>query len=168
MAKYIVQLRRGTAEEWATIGADIVPLVGELVLEIDDSGQNLHRLKIGDGKHLYSELPYLSVDSFILPKPVSVTVRADRWEQFIDDDGQAVPDTYCQAVTVDNALTTSNSKVDLHPDPIQVNEFYDLGIVFTTENRNGLVSVHVVGGMPNKTYTMQATVTEVVIDGGVT
>ena len=49
MAKYIVQMRRGTAEEWATVGKNIVPEEGELVLEIDKSGNNLHRMKIGDG-----------------------------------------------------------------------------------------------------------------------
>ena len=36
MPKYIVQLRRGTTEEWKTIGKDIVPLEGELVLEYDN------------------------------------------------------------------------------------------------------------------------------------
>lgn len=163
MAKYIVQLRRGTAEEWATIGKDIVPLEGELVLELDKSGSNLHRLKIGDGVTLYSQLPYISVDSFILPKPISVTLYADQWVQVTNADGDVVADTYYQMVTVDNATITVNSKVDLQPSPEQLVDFYDLGIVFTTANNDGIITTYVVGELPTKDYTIQATVTEVII-----
>ena len=164
MAKYIIQLRRGTAEEWATVGKDIVPLEGELVLELDKSGNNLHRLKIGDGVSLYSELPYMSVDSFILPRSVSVTLYADKWEQTTNADGEVIADTYYQIVTVDNATITSNSKVDLNPNSEQLSDFFDQGLVFTAVNDGGTVSVHVVGGKPEKEYQIQATVTEVIIE----
>lgn len=163
MAKYITQLRRGTALEWATIGADIIPLEGELVLEIDKSGNNLHRLKIGDGVHLYSELPYISADSFVLPKPISITLYADKWEQVIDSTGETVVNKYSQVVTVDNAVITSNSKIDLQPNADQLCDFYDLGVVLTTENDNGVITVYVVGGKPSKSYNIQATVAEVIV-----
>lgn len=57
MAKLIVQHRRGTTSQWAENG-HIVPKVGELVIEFDEES-SLHKLKIGDGIHTYSELAYL-------------------------------------------------------------------------------------------------------------
>ena len=50
MAKFLVQLRRGTKEEWETVGKDIIPVDGELVLESDNG---VPRLKIGNGKDLH-------------------------------------------------------------------------------------------------------------------
>jgi hypothetical protein len=155
MARYIVQMRRGTAEEWATIGSDIVPLEGELVLELDKSGKNLHRLKIGDGTSLYADLPYMSVDSFILPTPASITLYADRWQQ--DSDKK-----YCQVVQVNNATITPNSKVDLQPSAEQLAIFHEKDLAFVTENEDGVVSVYCIGQVPTNTYTIQATIMEVV------
>ena len=74
MPIYISRLRRGKKDDaqgiddWAEYEAQeghIKPLDGELVIE-DDNG--IPRLKIGDGKHEFSELSYMSIDSFILPK----------------------------------------------------------------------------------------------------
>lgn len=158
MARYIVQMRRGTAEEWATIGSDIVPLEGELVLELDKSGKNLHRLKIGDGTSLYSELPYISVDSFILPTPISVTIYADKWVQASDN-------RWYQVVTVDNAVITPRSKVDLQPSSEQISIFHEKDLAFVTENEDGVVSVFCIGQTPTNDYTIQAIVTEVMSNG---
>lgn len=170
MAKYICQLRRGWKDDatgrddWAAYEAQAVhikPIKGELVIEYDNG---IPRLKIGDGVHEFSELPYMSVDSFILPKPVSVTLYADKWEQVVDIDGADVVDTYSQVVTVDNAVITANSKVDLNPNPTQLLDFYDAGVTLTTENNEGTVRVYVVGDILEKSYQIQATVTEVVVD----
>jgi hypothetical protein len=57
MAKQIVQMRRGTTDEWANHDM-IVPLDGEIVIEIDNES-NLHKLKIGDGIHKLAELPFM-------------------------------------------------------------------------------------------------------------
>ena len=46
MAKYIAQHRRGTTKQWYE-AQDIIPLEGEIVIEIDDKNF-LHKLKIGD------------------------------------------------------------------------------------------------------------------------
>lgn len=155
MAKFLVQMRRGTAEEWATVGKDIVPLEGELVLEFDTSGKNVHRLKIGDGHSLYADLPYMSVDSFILPTPASIALYADRWQQ--DSDKK-----YCQVVQVNNATITPNSKVDLQPSAEQLTIFHEKDLAFVTENEDGVVSVYCIGQVPTNDYTIQATITEVV------
>ena len=64
MAKYIVQHRRGTAAQWASKDT-IIPMEGELVIEIDEES-SLHKLKIGDGIHTYSELAYLQAGDEIV------------------------------------------------------------------------------------------------------
>ncbi len=158
MAGYITQMRRGTAEEWATIGKHIIPLEGELVLEIDKSGKGLHRLKIGDGINLYSNLPYISVDSFILPQPISITIYADRWQKASDN-------RYYQQVAVANAMITSGSKIDLQPDSEQLSIFHEKDLAFVTENEDGVVYVYCIGQVPQNDYVIQATVTEVMLDG---
>lgn len=163
MAKYICRLRRGWKDDtsgrddWATYETQpdhVKPLAGELVLEYDNG---IPRLKIGDGEREFSALPYMSVDSFILPKPISVTIYADKWVQATDD-------RWYQTVTVDNAIITPTSKVDLQPNSEQLDVFHEKDLAFVTENENGVVSVYCVGQVPTNDYTIQATVTEVVID----
>ena len=167
--KYIFQLRRGwkwdsdpttkePRDDWAAYEAQenhMKPLEGELVLEYDNG---VPRLKIGDGVREFSELPYMSVDSFILPTPVSVTLHADAWEQADDD-------RYYQIVTVTNANITPNSKVDLQPSSEQLSIFHEKDLAFVTENEDGVVSVFCVGQVPTNDYTIQATVTEVTTNG---
>jgi hypothetical protein len=163
MAKYICRLRRGWKDDasgrddWATYETQpdhVKPLAGELVLEYDNG---IPRLKIGDGEKEFSQLEYMSVDSFILPKPISVTIYADKWVQATDD-------RWYQTVTVDNAIITPTSKVDLQPNSEQLCVFHEKDLAFVTENENGVVSIYCVGQVPTNDYTIQATVTEVVID----
>lgn len=169
MAKYICQLRRGwkwdsdpitgeARDDWATYESKedhMKPLEGELVLEYDNG---IPRLKIGDGIREFSALPYMSVDSFILPKPISVTIYADKWIQASDN-------RWYQIVEVDNAVITPRSKVDLQPSSEQLTIFHKKDLAFVTENEDGIVSVYCVGQVPKNDYTLQATITEVVIDG---
>lgn len=159
MAKYIIQLRRGTKEQWEEYEkikpTESLPLAGELVVEYDNG---VPRLKIGDGVTAYSALPYMSVDSFVLPKPVSVTIYADKWIQDTDK-------RWYQTVEVVNSIITPNSKVDLQPSPEQLTIFSEKDLAFVTENEDGVVSVYCVGQIPQNDYTLQATVTEVVING---
>lgn len=188
MAKYIFQLRRGTRyvdnngstllnedgtpvrDDWATYTAQanhLNPLDGELVVEFEynpTTGKKIPRFKLGYDDNIFADLEYISPDSFILPKPISVTLYADKWEQLTNDDGEAIADTYYQVVTVDNAVITENSKVDLQPNADQLCDFYDLGVALTTGNTDGVVTTYVVGDLPTKTYTIQAVVTEVFAD----
>lgn len=159
MASYISQLRRGTLEEWKTVSSHIIPLEGELVLEIDKSGNGLHRLKIGDGVRTFSELPYISVDNFILPQPTSITIYANRWAEANDING------WKQQVTIANAIITSSSKIDLQPSAEQLSIFHEKDLAFVTENDDGVVYVYCIGQKPQNDYTIQATVTEVILNG---
>ena len=164
MARYIQQLRRGWKDD--TTGRNdwleyeqkedhIKPLEGELVLEYDNG---IPRLKIGNGVSEFSELPYMSVDSFILPTSISVTIYADKWVQDTDN-------RWYQIVTVNNAIITPRSKVDLQPNAEQLCIFHEKDLAFVTENEDGIVSVYCVGQVPTNDYTLQATVMEVAIDG---
>ena len=61
---YRIQHLRGTSDELAE--HNIVPLAGEFVIELtgyDENNSPLYKLKIGDGIHKYSELPYFVSDS---------------------------------------------------------------------------------------------------------
>ena len=167
-ARYLIQLRRGVKDDasgrndWATYeGQDdhLKPLAGELVLEYDNG---IPRLKIGDGEHEFSELPYMSVDSFILPTSASVTIYPDKWEQMKDEDGNIVENRYYQYVTVNNATITPNSKVDLQPKPEDLVIFHEKDLAFTAVNAGGQVRICVIGQKPTAQYTFSATVTEVV------
>ena len=159
MAKFIVQHRRGTAADWERMGDTIIPLEGELVLEIDESEKHLHRLKIGDGETAYNSLPYISVDSFILSqtaRTVTISLFASNWWE--EEDG----DRHFQTVSISDI--TPRSKVDLQPSPEQLAIFHEKDIAFTTENDDGIVKVYVVGDKPSNDYEIQATVTEVYVD----
>lgn len=179
---YIFQLRRGTRyvdddgstllneddtpvrDDWAEYTAQdkhLDPLDGELVVEFEynpTTGKKTPRLKIGDGVSVFADLEYLSVDSFILPKPISVTLYADKWKKATDD-------RWFQEVKVDNATITPNSKVDLQPNSEQLSIFHEKDLAFVAENNEGVVSVFCVGQVPTNDYVVQATVTEVLIDG---
>lgn len=167
MAKYITRLRRGwkwdrdpdtglPRDDWAEYDNKphderVDPLAGELVVEYDNG---IPRLKIGDGIHKFGDLPYMSVDSFILPTPSYVVLYADRWA--VDADNR-----YYQIVTVNNATVTPNSKVDLQPNAEQLSIFHEKDLTFVTENEDGIVSVFCVGQVPQNDYKIQCTLTEV-------
>jgi hypothetical protein len=136
----------------------MIPLPGELVLEYDNG---VPRLKIGDGVHKFSELPYMSVDSFILPTPAYITLVPEAWQQVLDDRYEPIPNRYYQSVTVNNAVVTPNSKIDLQPSPADLAIFHEKDLTFTAINRGGNVRVCVIGQKPTNAYTMQVTVTEV-------
>lgn len=163
MSRYIVQLRRGTKTEWEDYQSSdkyIRPKEGELVIEYEevyDTNGNrtkrIPRLKIGDGITDYDQLPYMSVDSFVLPTPAMIHLSTD-WIQDADN-------RYYQVVTVQNAVITSSSKVDLLPDALQLSVFHEKDLTFVAENEDGVVRVYCVGQVPQHAYDIRCTVTEV-------
>lgn len=167
--RYITQLRRGwkydndpetglPRDDWARYTEEkpeeAIPFAGELVLEYDNGTP---RLKIGDGVRKFSDLPYMSVDSFILPKPATIHLGAS-WIKDYDN-------RYYQVVTVQNAVVTANSKIDLQPTAEQLTIFHEKDLAFVTENEEGTVYVYCVGEVPKNEYDINATVTEVVVGG---
>ena len=162
MAKYICKLRKGWKDDtsgrddWAEYekqDGHVKPLDGELVVEYYNG---IPRLKIGDGVKEFSELPYMSVDSFILPKTASVHLDPTQWKQEGDDD------RYYQVVTVQNGIVTANSKIDLNPSSEQLSIFHMKDLAFVAENWDGQVRVYCIGQVPQNAYEIPVTITEVV------
>ena len=196
--KYVLKLRRGTKyvdergatllnadgtpvrDDWAEYSdrEDCVnPLDGELVLEyevVNGTGKRIPRLKIGDGVNKFKDLEYISVDSFLLPKQISVTlygsedttnVDKPQWIEETDEEGNFLG-RYKQMVTIDNATITANSKVDLNPTPEMLAIFHEKDVTFVAENDDGIVTVYCVGQKPKNTYeNIPVTVTEVIGNG---
>jgi hypothetical protein len=85
----------------------------------------------------------------------SITLYANKWV------GAASP--YSQVVTISGV--TKNSKIDLNPTVEQLDIFHTKDIAFVVGNNDGLITVYCVGQKPTNDYTIQATITEVAIDG---
>lgn len=173
MAKYIVQLRRGEKitdangtiikDDWAKYAEEkpdeSIPRPGELVLEYDNG---IPRLKIGDGITPFAELEYMSVDSFILPKPITITLEGGEqaWTPVSED-------RFVQEVTAQlTGKITPNSMIDLQPTPEMLCIFHEKDVAFTTVNEDGRIYVYAIGTMPQNTYEkIQVTITEVNANG---
>lgn len=103
----------------------------------------------------------ISIDAIVkkvlaqVNKITTVTLFADRWE------GSASP--YSQVVDISGV--TENSKIDLNPTVEQLDIFHNKDIAFVVENDNGITTVYCIGQKPTNDYTMQATITEVAVDG---
>lgn len=95
----------------------------------------------------------------ITPSPASITLYADRWVQ---GSGETM---WYQEVVVANATVTPNSKVDLQPSPEQLYIFHEKDLAFVSENDEGKVTIFCIGQKPMNDYTIQVTVTEVIVNG---
>lgn len=107
-------------------------------------------------------------NSFIASKCVqTVTIKADKWEaeNVIDNNGNVIGVRYGQRVVVENATITPNSKVDLQISSEQAVIFRDKSLAFVAENDDGVVTIYCVGDIPKNDYTMQVTVSEVIVNG---
>jgi hypothetical protein len=84
----------------------------------------------------------------------SVTLYASNWI------GEVSP--YSQVVHIEGA--TQYSKIDLQPSTEQLTIFHEKDLAFVAENEDGVITVYCVGQKPTNDYTMQITMTEVVVN----
>lgn len=84
-------------------------------------------------------------------RAVELTLSVEAWK------GAVSP--WAQQVEVPGAGLTS--KIDLQPDPEQLEAMRCAGLALAAVNDNGLVTVLAFGGKPEEDMTLQATVTEV-------
>lgn len=98
---------------------------------------------------------------------VNILGGTDNWipEDVVDADGNIIGVRYGQVVNVNNANITPNSKVDLQLSSEQMVIFYEKDLAFVAENEEGVVTVYCIGQIPENDYMLQATVTEVVVNG---
>ena len=68
---------------------------------------------------------------------------------------------YSQPVLIGGV--TSYSRVDINPTADQLEELYNLGVTLVAENDNSNVTVYAIGDKPTKDYTLQVSITEVVL-----
>lgn len=98
---------------------------------------------------------------------VNILGGSANWEaeEVTDASGNVIGVRYGQQVNVNNAVITEYSKVDLQITSEQMVIFYQKDIAFVTENDGGVVTVYCIGQIPENDYKIQATVTEVSVDG---
>ena len=84
----------------------------------------------------------------------NVTLYADSWV------GDASP--YSQVVEIDGV--TPYSMINLQPSTEQLSIFYEKDLAFVAENEDGIVTVSCVGHKPLNDYTIQITITEVIVN----
>jgi hypothetical protein len=84
----------------------------------------------------------------------SVTLYANSWV------GDASP--YYQVVDIDGI--TPYSMINLQPSTEQLAIFYEKDLAFVAENEDGVVTVSCVGHKPLNDYTIQITITEVIVN----
>lgn len=165
--KYIYKHRRGTAEQWKN--SEIIPEEAELIVELDEKNYK-HKLKLGDGIHTYENLSYLTAGGEVvtqtLARTVSVTLYASAWEEVICESDPNIG-YYKQTLNIDGIA--ANSKVDLQPTADMIAIFQSKNLAFVTEtvieNNVPTIICYSIGSTPSSDYTLQATVTEVEIDG---
>jgi len=68
---------------------------------------------------------------------------------------------YSQVVKIDGV--TEYSQVDLKPSAEQLAIFHEKDLAFVTENDDGVITVYAIGDKPTGDYTMQVSITEVVL-----
>ena len=98
---------------------------------------------------------------------VRILGGSDNWEaeDVTDSTGKVIGSRYGQVVNVNNAVITPNSKVDLQITSEQMVIFYEKDLAFVAENEEGVVTIYCIGNVPENDYTLQATVTEVTVNG---
>lgn len=109
-----------------------------------------------DSNKVYKELyDYLEGGGLTGPaaRIADVTILASAWK------GTASP--YSQVVSVDSV--TPYTQVDLTPSAAQLAIFHNKDLAFVTENEDGVITVYAIGQKPTNDYTIQATLTEVMI-----
>ena len=92
-------------------------------------------------------------DAGNMPKIGEVTLLAKAWV--------GENNLYHQVVEIEGV--TENSQVDLTPSVEQLLTFYNKDLAFVTENEGGIVTVYAIGQKPTNDYTIQVTITEVVV-----
>lgn len=112
------------------------------------------KIKKADGtwQEVWGALTNVSGGGSIL-KLTSVTMPASGWT--------GSGNLYSQVVSVNGVNV--NSKLDLQPTPMQIVELQDAEITLMLTNSQGTVTAWAIGNKPTEDYTMDASITEVVV-----
>ena len=120
---------------------------------VDHSNQSVHTISITAIKVNVHKIDMKYIPDCLMPKTTYVALEEYEWI----DDGSLL----YQVVEIGGV--TANSKVDLQPTAYQILDLQNNDIAFVLENNDGVVTAYCLGGTPNKSYTMQALITEVAV-----
>ena len=134
--------------------ADIQEFIGKVVSKIANLGIYALKEEVSEISELKKIVDTLYAKSLV--KTATIDLLASAWTE--DSNNQ-----YSQVVVVDGV--TKYSKIDLQPTAEQLVIFYEKDLSFVAENEDGVVTVYCIGKPPLNNYVIQATVTEVEIDG---
>lgn len=130
-----------------------IELRGSLSIPDAIHGKSAYEIAVAHGFDGTEEEWLASLKAVSKPIYTTVTLLASAW--------QGAEDPYSQVVSIEGV--TAHSKVDLQPSVTQLAIFHDKDLAFVTENEDGVVTVYAIGDRPTNDYTMQATITEVVV-----
>lgn len=88
-----------------------------------------------------------------IPKATTITLKANSWT--------GNDNIWHQVVAINGV--TDRSKVDLFPTAEQIVDLQDCDIAFVTANEDGVITVSALWNKPDKDYTIQAIITDVVV-----
>ena len=140
----VSELARSAEAKFTEVNADI----GELSESVGIHSDNIQNL---DDR--VSELEASGAGGGSSARIGEVTLLASGW--------MGGGNLYSQIVEVVGA--TENSQVDLTPSIEQLVIFYEKDLTFVTENEDGVVTVYAIGQKPENDYTIQVTITEVIV-----
>ena len=139
--KIIQNLEKTTRVEFTGNGTAYYPIQYVTEERVDDLSEQL-----------------LKLANQVAPSPASVTIYADKWVQDSEN-------LWHQVVQVNNATITPYSKVDFQLNVEQFVAFAEKDTALITENDGGTITVYCVRTKTTRDWTIQATVSEVVVNG---
>lgn len=119
---------------------------------VDHDNRTVHTISVVAIKANIHKIDIKYMPDCLMPKTTFVELAEYEWI----NDGSLL----YQVVEIGGI--TTNSKVDLQPTAYQILDLQNNDIAFILENDDGVVTAYCLGGRPNKSYTMQALITEVV------
>jgi hypothetical protein len=136
--------------QWLAAKEKLEP--GEIGIEYSEDMKSA-RLLIGNLDGTMDALAFSPIS-----KIVTISLPAESWN------GDSSP--YSQTFEAGAISGVSEmSKVDLQPSTEQLEIFHEKDLAFVAENEDGIVTVFCIGQKPVNDYVIQATVTEVVVNG---
>ena len=118
---------------------------------VDHSNRTVHTFSIIAVEETVHKIDMKYIPDCLIPKTTYVELVESEW---IEDES-----LWYQVVNINGV--TVNSKIDLQPTAYQILDIQNKDISFIAENDDGVVTVYCFGNKPDKSYSMQVLITEV-------
>ena len=159
MAKYIIQQRRGSKDDWEQ--SSLIPEEAEFIVE---QGDDYSTIKIGDGKSTFSNLSYPTVPNYVSQAEFDVNQIKSCYTKLKSNDWKE-GSYYTQDITLGDEyrdFITQKSKVDIGLMPSQILDLRAKGIsLMVINNKNGRLIACALGAKPEVDLNIQLLITNV-------